>query len=165
MTSTPRYSTRAFPAYRHVPGKTPHPTRAPEGHSFARELPPFSVDEQSWPTCEAYLYAIDLFNHGYYWEAHEALEPLWHGAGRDTPVGTFAQAVIQAAAALLKHAMGELEPATRLVHAAAAKLRAGSPVVLGVATRELAAELESHVGGRGKGPPVIELGASVERPV
>jgi len=162
MISTRRYSTRAFPAYRHVPGKTPHPTRAPEGHSFARELPPFSVDEQSWPTSEAYLYAIDLFNYGYYWEAHEELEALWHGAGRDTPVGTFAQALIQAAAALLKHAMSELEPAERLVHAAAAKLRAGSPIVLGVATRELAAELESYVGGRRKSPPVIELGLSFE---
>lgn len=165
MTSPPRYSTRAFPAYRHVPGKTPHPTRSPDGHSFARELPPFSVDEQSWPSSESYLYAIDLFNHGYYWEAHEVLEALWHGAGRDTPVGTFAQAVIQAAAALLKLAMGELAPATRLTNAAAAKLRAGPPIVLGVATRELAAELETHVGGRRNGPPVIELGASAERPV
>ncbi|MER9222262.1 DUF309 domain-containing protein [Mesorhizobium sp. M0644] len=23
---------------------------------------------------------IDLINHGYYWEAHEAWEPLWHAA-------------------------------------------------------------------------------------
>jgi hypothetical protein len=162
MTPTRRYSTRAFPAYRHVPGKTPHPTRAPEGHSFARELAPFSVSEQTWAACEPYLYAIDLFNYGYYWEAHEELEALWHGAGRDTPVGTFAQAVIQAAAALLKHAMGEIEPAERLVRAATAKLRTGPPIVLGVAKRELAEALESYVGGRRKSPPTIGLEPSLE---
>ncbi|TGQ49534.1 DUF309 domain-containing protein, partial [Mesorhizobium sp. M1C.F.Ca.ET.210.01.1.1] len=27
-----------------------------------------------------FRWGIDLFNHGYYWEAHEAWEPLWHAA-------------------------------------------------------------------------------------
>jgi hypothetical protein len=120
------------------------------------------VDEQSWSSCEAYLYAIDLFNHGYYWEAHEELEALWQGAGRDTPVGTFAQALIQAAAALLKHSMGEPAPAERLKDAAAAKLRAGPSVMLGVATVGLAAALEGYIGGRRKQPPVVELRPGVE---
>ncbi|MET2831203.1 DUF309 domain-containing protein [Mesorhizobium shangrilense] len=28
----------------------------------------------------AFRWGSDLFNHGYYWEAHEAWEPLWHAA-------------------------------------------------------------------------------------
>ncbi len=28
---------------------------------------------------------MDLFNHGYYWEAHEAWEQLWRAAERGTP--------------------------------------------------------------------------------
>ncbi|MER9856292.1 DUF309 domain-containing protein [Mesorhizobium sp. M0098] len=30
---------------------------------------------------DVFRWGIDLFNHGYYyWEAHEAWEPLWHAA-------------------------------------------------------------------------------------
>jgi hypothetical protein len=32
----PRYTDRPFPAYRHVPGETPHPRRDARGHSHAR---------------------------------------------------------------------------------------------------------------------------------
>ena len=30
----PRYTRRPFPAYRFVPGKAPHPTCDPDGHSY-----------------------------------------------------------------------------------------------------------------------------------
>ncbi|MER9007639.1 DUF309 domain-containing protein [Mesorhizobium sp. M0862] len=29
-----------------------------------------------------FRWGIDLFNHGYYWEAHEAWEPLWQTANQ-----------------------------------------------------------------------------------
>ena len=157
MTSPPRYSERRFPPYRHLPGKTPHPTRAPQGHSYGRDLTPFDVDDRSWPHCDGYLFAIDLFNHGYYWEAHEWLEAIWHRAGRDTPIGSFAQGTIQAAAALLKHSMGESASAKRLAVAAGAKLRRGAAVVLGVDTRALADDLEAFVAGRHADSPRIVL--------
>ena len=154
---TYRYSSRPFPAYRFVPGKAPHPTRSPDGHSFGRESAPIALDERSWRESDDYLYAIDLLNHGYYWEAHEALEAIWLGSGRDTPIGIFAQGLIQAAAALLKHSMGESGPATRLVAAATEKLRASAPTTLGVDTRKLVAALESTVAGRSAQPPGIAL--------
>ncbi|WP_394885884.1 DUF309 domain-containing protein (plasmid) [Mesorhizobium sp. AaZ16] len=31
------------------------------------------------------VWGIDRFNHGYYWEAHEAWEPLWHAAKQSAP--------------------------------------------------------------------------------
>ncbi len=102
---TTRYTERPLPAYRHVPGFTPHPTRDPDGHSYDQpepELP--NLNEIAWQQCEHYLYGIDLFNERYWWECHEVLEGLWHAAGIGTPAAHVLQAVIQCAAAHLKAA-------------------------------------------------------------
>jgi hypothetical protein len=153
-----RYGRRPFPPYRHLPGTTPHPTRDPAGHSFGREPAPVGIDESSWSGNDAYLDAIDLFNAGYYWECHEALEPFWHGADRDGDVRRFLQGLIQAAAALLKATTGKAESARRLARAGARKLRAGAPVVLGVEAYDLANAVTDYVdAGAGASLPVIVL--------
>ena len=85
-----RYTDRPFPSYRFIPGKAAHPTRDRDGHSYNEppvRLAPF--DPHDWYACEEYLYGIDLFNHGYWWEAHEALEAVWAAAGRRTETGLF----------------------------------------------------------------------------
>ncbi len=110
-----RYSSREFPPYRHVPGSTPHPTRDPEGHSYgggAGHLPDLNAID--WRLCEHYLFGIDLFNAGYWWEAHEVLEGLWHAAGIGTPAAHVLQAVIQCAAAHLKTVTSRPTGARRL---------------------------------------------------
>jgi hypothetical protein len=43
-----------------------------------------------------------LFNHGFYWEAHEAWESLWHAVGRQGPVAAWLKALIKLAAAGVK---------------------------------------------------------------
>jgi predicted metal-dependent hydrolase len=48
------------------------------------------------------LFGLDLFNHGYYWEAHEVWEGLWHAAGRSGLTANFMQALIKLAAAGVK---------------------------------------------------------------
>ena len=75
---------RELPPYSYVPGQgLPHPTGDERGHSFGRhEPPPLMLDEATWRQNETWLYAFDLFNHGFYWEAHEAWESLWHTARR-----------------------------------------------------------------------------------
>ena len=80
----PRYCPeRSLPPYSYVPGLSPHPVSDPLGHSFGVYAPPAEpLDESSYAGNAIYLYAIDLFNHGFYWEAHEAWEALWHAAGR-----------------------------------------------------------------------------------
>jgi len=102
----PRYTDRPLPAYRHVPGRTPHPTRDPEGHSFDRPAPDLSdlpdLNHENWRKSEEYLFGIDLFNEGYWWECHEVLEGLWRAAGVGSEAGHVLQAVIQCAAAHLK---------------------------------------------------------------
>ena len=97
---------RPFPPYAYRPGK-PHPTRDPEGHSFEAEEPLVPCpDPDQWQDCEDYLYGIDLFNAGYFWEAHEAWEGLWNACEREGPVADLMKALIALAAALQKSAAG-----------------------------------------------------------
>ena len=44
----------------------------------------------------------DLLNHGFYWEAHEAWETLWHAAGRKGEIADFLKGLIKLAAAAVK---------------------------------------------------------------
>jgi uncharacterized protein len=98
---------RPFPPYAYVPGETPHPTRDPGGHSYGAEFRiPEPPDPEDWRACRDYLYGIDLFNHGFYWEAHEAWEGLWVACGRHGPTATYLQALISLAAAGLKARSG-----------------------------------------------------------
>jgi hypothetical protein len=93
-----------LPPYTYVPGGPhPHPTGDPRGHSFGKkppaEAPP---DPDRWQDCRPYLLGIDLFNRGYYWEAHEAWEAAWHASGRDGTTAQFLKALIKVAAAGVK---------------------------------------------------------------
>jgi hypothetical protein len=98
---------RPFPPYAYVPGDTPHPTRDPGGHSFGAESQaPEPPGPEHWRSCRDYLYGIDLFNHGFYWEAHEAWEGIWVACGRRGPTATYLQALISLAAAGLKARSG-----------------------------------------------------------
>lgn len=104
-----RYSRQAFPAYAFLPGRDPHPTRDPRGHSFREEpeAPPPWLPPEDWRDCVDYLYGVDLYNHGYLWEAHEAWEGLWHPAKGDELLADFLQGLIQCSAASLKIPMGQ----------------------------------------------------------
>lgn len=131
---------RPFPPYRHLPGDTPHPTRDPGGHSYAnRPEVPEPPEPPHWRACGTYLYGIDLFNHGYYWEAHEAWEGLWHARARRGPTAIFLKALIALAAAGLKIRLGNLRGtkahaarAADLFHATAAAIRAQGTRYMGL---------------------------------
>jgi len=110
-----RYTDRPLPPYSHRPGFTPHPTRDPDGHSYGQpelELP--DLNTADWRECEHYLFGVDLFNEGYWWECHEVLEGLWHAAGIGSEAGHVLQAVIQCAAAHLKASSDRPTGAKRL---------------------------------------------------
>lgn len=105
-----RFSSQPFPAYRHVPGSTPHPVTNPAGHSFgvSETLPSRECFElpEAWRECSEYLYGVDLFNRAYFWEAHEAWEVVWHAVGATAPTGRFVQGLIQISASLLRRHVG-----------------------------------------------------------
>jgi hypothetical protein len=90
----------SFPAYSYVPGLWPHPHSDPDGHRFGPPFPPAQIDDlANDPT---FRLGIDLFNSGYYWEAHEAWEHLWHAAGRSGELADLLKALIQLAVAGVK---------------------------------------------------------------
>ena len=110
-----RYEERLpLPSYRHVPGQTPHPISDPDGHRMMGirvEEPP--IELARWRDSVAYRYAVDLFNHGFYWEAHEVWEGLWRAAGRAGPTADFLKGLIKLAAALVKSREGRSEGVRR----------------------------------------------------
>lgn len=105
----PRYAPeRSFPPYAFLPGRDPHPERDPKGHSYGHERPEAEYfPSQSWRQNGDYLWGVDLYNHGYLWEAHEAWEGLWHRAKHDHLQAEHLQGLIQCAAASLKIPMGQ----------------------------------------------------------
>jgi len=100
----PRYvPDLSLPPYAYLPGRFPHPTRDPEGHRFGAKLPsPEAFDPARWRDCRPYLAGIDLFNRGYYWEAHEAWESVWHACGRKGAAADLLRGLIKLAGAGFK---------------------------------------------------------------
>jgi predicted metal-dependent hydrolase len=127
-----------LPPYRYLPGRSPHPRRDPRGHAYGLpERGPAAFDPRAPGASPDYAEAVFLFNHGYYWESHEALEALWRGAGRGTPPGEFFQGLLLLAAAFLKRELGQQASARSLATRAVARLRALPDPSYGVATGAL----------------------------
>ena len=157
----PRYCPdRPLPPYSYVPGLSPHPISDPRGHRFGRrEAAPKPLNESVYATNECYLFALDLFNHGYYWEAHEEWERLWHTAGRTGPTADFLKGLIKLAAAGVKLREGRTggvkqhaERAVELLHSAAAGETGEKDTLFGLRLTEicrfasaLSANVESDV--------------------
>jgi hypothetical protein len=137
----PRYApANLLPPYAYVPGHDlPHPVTDPCGHSysavhdqprgalntpalFAHLSPaPASRRQTIAATLAAnplWLYALDLFNGGWYWESHEAWEGFWHALGRTTPEARFVQGLIHLAAAAVKVREGKPAGVARHTHRA-----------------------------------------------
>ncbi len=115
--SAPRYSARPFPPYRFVPGRHPHPS-SPLGHSFrppGEPEPPVAYHPpQDWRRSDDYLYGCDLYNHAYWWEAHEAWEGLWKLTPTDSAQRRYLQGIIQVSARHLQLFLGNLHGVERL---------------------------------------------------
>jgi hypothetical protein len=133
------------PPYAFVPGGPwPHPRSSPQGHSFG--APAYDVEPVgtgAWERSPGFVRGVALFNAGYYWEAHEAWEWLWHAHGRAGPTADVLKALIKLAAAGVK--ARERQPRGVSTHAAraaalfeAVRAREG-PCVLGLDLDRLAA--------------------------
>ncbi|MCH7527625.1 MAG: DUF309 domain-containing protein [Planctomycetes bacterium] len=114
----PRYTDIPFPPYRFVPGQNPHPTADPRGHSY--HAPGTKVDKITlvspveWARSAEYRLGCDLYNHAYWWEAHEAWEDLWQLTDKSGVQGRFLQGLIQTSACHLKRFMGRMNGVKRL---------------------------------------------------
>lgn len=98
------YPQRALPERAFIPGRGTKPAVGDE------------------PTHDAYLWGVDLYNHGFAWEAHEAWEGLWRATKHDETRATFLQGLIQCAAAQVKLSMGDEDATQRLLERGLARL-------------------------------------------
>lgn len=111
-----------LPCVAFLPGRTPRPPRA----HF--ELDAALLAPERWRENVIWLHGVDLYNHGFAWEAHEAFEHVWR-ATPDARQRAFLQALVQCCAAALKRALGSESGCSRLAERAAAGLAVLAPEI------------------------------------
>jgi hypothetical protein len=149
-----------FPAYAYIPGRFPHPTSDSAGHSYGVEpAVPEKVEPEKWRECRPYLYGIDLFNAGFYWEAHVAWESLWMACGRKGIIADFSKALIKLAAAGVKALEGRPEGVKSHSGRAAELFRGmihSTEHLMGFQVTDLVADAEEiHEKGWPSHPPLL----------
>jgi hypothetical protein len=147
-----------FPSYAFVPGRAPHPVSDPAGHSHGITPPPApALTPEGWAANRVYLYGLDLFNAGYYWESHVEFESLWMACGRKGRIADFLKGLIKLAAAGVKHREGRPEGVRSHARRAAELLRdKGDGLFLGLQVAELVALAEEvERTGWPDEPPVL----------
>jgi len=133
---------RPFPPYRFISGVTPHPVIDVQGHSYGKKEERLSfMAPEDWAKNEPYLYAVDLYNFNYWWEAHEEWEKIWKMTERTDRYGQFLQGLIQISAGMIKWWIGNEKGMEKL-------LRDG--------TRRLASVGQSEFMG-------LEIGRQIEK--
>jgi hypothetical protein len=107
-----------FPPFTYVPGRAP-PAHDPAAKGLDEAPLPACASPDQWAESATFWFGVDLFNHGYYWEAHEAWESLWLLVGRRGDAADFLKGLIKLAAAGVKAREGR--PAGVQNHAARAE--------------------------------------------
>ena len=150
-----------LPPYAFVPGGPwPHPTGAPGGHSAGAHLRLPPVDSDQGEGRVAFDRGMALFDAGYYWEAHEVWEALWHAHGRCGPTADVLKGLIKLAAAGVKVRQGQthgiVTHAARAAETYRKAVEAGGSRQLGfdledliVLARTIAAEPPEHASPPG----------------
>lgn len=136
-------SALTMPSHAYVPGQTP---RHPEGAFDAlRDTARPGMTAAVLAMTPAFRAGLLYLEKGFYWEAHEVLEPVWMALPRGSAERHLVQALIQLANARLKARMGRSRAVGRLGgivarHLADCRAAGGAGVVMGQALAGLEAE-------------------------
>ena len=109
-----------LPELPHIPGKTVRPVTSP-AFDAASAAPIYTVDRM-WPENETFLYGLDLYAAGFFWEAHEVWEPVWMRSPGNSRERLVVQGLIQLSNACLKILMGRPDAAAKLLDIAHQKV-------------------------------------------
>jgi hypothetical protein len=104
-----RLSNRIFPPYAFVPGRFPHPEKEGGYMKGTPQCSPIQNGQESEHL--DFLYALDLLNHGYFWESHVWFEAIWNAHGRVGVSADILKALIMIGAAGVKARLGQEAPA------------------------------------------------------
>lgn len=105
-----RYTSTPFPPYKFIPGHGKHPEKE-GGYLHGNKTKAEKLTIENYQSNFTYLYAIDLFNKGHYWDAHVYWEILWNLAGRKGETADFLKSLIKIAAAGVKYQLNQAGPA------------------------------------------------------
>lgn len=110
-----------LPSHKHLPGINCRPD---DGflERIAESAPPVTDPAKAHEN-GVWLYGLKLVRAGFYWEAHEVLEPVWFNCRPNSCERHFVQGIIQYANAALKRDMGRENAARRLSDIALGLLR------------------------------------------
>jgi predicted metal-dependent hydrolase len=93
---------KKFPPYAFTPGSHSHPEKSGGHMEGEKVLASKPLDPKDIYSSKEFLYSLDLYNFGYYWESHVYLEALWNASQRKGPVADFLKALIKLCAAGVK---------------------------------------------------------------
>ena len=109
-----RFTHYKLPTIPYTPGKTERPTLDPLENE---EVTPQPISKLPTYNNPFFLYGLDLFNNGFYWEAHETWEELWHL--EDSILHKrMIQGFIQLAASMVKRNQGNSDGQEKLLASA-----------------------------------------------
>jgi predicted metal-dependent hydrolase len=134
-----------------VPGRNPHPTADPRGHSYVgggHGEPASAWRAEAWRELDEYLYGCDLYNHAYWWEAHEAWEALWRAAPLESVERHYLQGLIQISASQLKLFVGDVRGVERLMASSSGHLAGVPDEFMGIGVRDFMERVRSYLLAR-----------------
>ena len=101
-----------FPPYAHIPGIT---ERHPDGaFDSIRNTAHVGMNANALAESQAFQFGLAYMEAGYFWEAHEVLEPVWMALDEGGDERTVVRALIQLANGRLKLEMSRPKAALRL---------------------------------------------------
>ena len=135
----------ALPMHAYVPGQTPRHAEGAFDALCVTARP--GMSPAALADSAAFRAGLHYLDKGYFWEAHEVLEPVWLALPEGCAERHLVQALIQLANARLKALMGRPRAVARLGAIVAGHLRAcraagGGAVVMGQALAPLLAKAE-----------------------
>ena len=107
-----RLSSRPFPPYQFLPGKTLHPEKE-GGYLYGHKLS-FQKLKDDFLQNEDFCYSLDLMEANFFWEAHVYLEGLWNQVRKEkekSDQAIFLQSLILLNAAGVKFLLQSFEAA------------------------------------------------------
>lgn len=122
-----------LPVQAYIPGATPRPAEG--SYDALRETAQPGMSVEALATSTAMRAGLAFLEHGFFWEAHEVLEPVWMACPKKSAERVYVQALIQIANAALKLKMERPKACLRLCAIAQAHLTearlGGSKTILG----------------------------------
>ena len=129
---------REFPPYPFIPTQNLNPNRVGGYREGIPDPISIKIEKYNYNNHEDYLFAVDLINHGYYWESHVYFEAIWHAHHRKGNVASYCKALVKIAAGAIKHKQGRTESAKRLFEGSKNILqKLPSSFYLGISINEL----------------------------